>query len=88
MNKKRFDTEELDIPIEAPQKIEKPVAKKSKRVFESNDNFPISKTIRISKEQSKFLFDETMKASQSAGRVVNEAEIIRSIIDDAMRGTN
>jgi hypothetical protein len=29
-----------------------------------------------------------MKASQSAGRVVNEAEIIRSIIDDAMRGTN
>ena len=87
MNKKRFDTEELDIPIEAPQKIEKPVVKKSKRVFESNDNFPISKTIRISKEQSKFLFDETMKASQSAGRVVNEAEIIRSIIDDAMRGT-
>lgn len=88
MNKKRFDTEELDIPIEAPQKIEKPIVKKSKRVFENNDNFPISKTIRISKEQSKFLFDETMKASQSAGRVVNEAEIIRSIIDDAMRGTN
>jgi hypothetical protein len=88
MSKKRFDTEELSIQPETTPQVDKSFiapSKKVKRLFESNDNFPVSKTIRISKEQSKFLFDETMRASQEAGRVVNEAEIIRAIIDDAMR---
>jgi hypothetical protein len=88
MIKKRFDTEGLDAPAELshPVSVSRPeTQKKSKRLLKSNDNYPVSKTIRISDEQAKFLFDETMKASQSAGRVVNEAEIIRSIIDEAMR---
>ncbi len=88
MNKKRFDTEELGLRTEELQQNNTPSAapkRKEKRIFESNENFPISKTLRISKEQAKFLFDETIKASQAAGRVVNEAEIIRSIIEDAMK---
>ena len=88
MVKKRFDTEELDAQPELSHPVSAPrpeAPKKSKRLLKINDNYPVSKTIRISEDQAKFLFDETMKASQTAGRVVNEAEIIRSIIDEAMR---